>query len=433
MYNFSLKKFIIFFKIIIINILLILYLSELTLTLFFKPKTNLYLDLGYQRYIKAKELGIDFDRRSFYQAFYEEKQKEPLLSPKYRFSKTHYGSGIYGEKNPIRNFINKKMTNQDLIPFRGPINKKTLSCNEEGTRRIINNDKYGFKNSNSIYDKEINIILVGDSFAQGVCQDTDNDIAGFLRNKYNFNTANYGVGGTGPLTSLATIKEYGSYFKPTYVVYFYFEGNDMQDLSDEKKTFLIKYLSNFKQNLYIKNDEVKLFFNEYETAAYKIFEERYKTNVNKFQNDVIEEIKKSEKRKKVEIIKDFFELQKIKKFFLSKSFYDQNNNKIDEELFVDILKEMNNEINQWNGNFIFVYLPSWNRFHQKYSFVNFLHRNKIENIVKSLNINYIDMINEFQKTPDPINFYPFGLRGHFTSKGYSLVADSVFEKINSLN
>ena len=35
----------------------------------------------------------------------------------------------------------------------GPINKKTLSCNEDGVRRVINNDKYGFKNRNSVTGK----------------------------------------------------------------------------------------------------------------------------------------------------------------------------------------------------------------------------------------------------------------------------------------
>ena len=46
------------------------------------------------------------------------------------------------------------MDNKNLIPLRGPINKKTLSCRESGIRKIINNDKYGFKNINSIYQKK---------------------------------------------------------------------------------------------------------------------------------------------------------------------------------------------------------------------------------------------------------------------------------------
>ena len=49
--------------------------------------------------------------------------------------------------------------------------------------------------------------------------------------------------------------------------------------------------------------------------------------------------------------------------------------------------------------------------------------------MKSLNISYIDIVQDFEKEEDPINFYPFGLRGHFTAAGYQLVAESIFKNI----
>ena len=48
---------------------------------------------------------------------------------------------------------------------------------------------------------------------------------------------------------------------------------------------------------------------------------------------------------------------------------------------------------------------------------------------KSLNIFYIDIVQEFEKEEDPINFYPFGIRGHFTTDGYRLIAESIFKNI----
>ena len=42
-----------------------------------------------------------------------------------------------------------------------------------------------------------------------------------LRNKFRINTVNLGVSGGGPLLSLATLKEYGTNFKPNFVVYLY--------------------------------------------------------------------------------------------------------------------------------------------------------------------------------------------------------------------
>ena len=57
---------------------------------------------------------------------------------------------LYSKTNPVL------IENKKLIPLRGPVNKKTLSCRENGTRKIANNDKHGFKNLNSIYDKKQN-------------------------------------------------------------------------------------------------------------------------------------------------------------------------------------------------------------------------------------------------------------------------------------
>ena len=139
------------------------------------------------------------------------------------------------------------------------------------------------------------------------------------------------------------------------------------------------------------------------------------------------EIKESKKKEKVEMIKDFFELQKLKTFFLTSSTYGHEN-AIDKKLFTRILRKFKSETAEWNGEFIVVYLPEWNRFNQK-SFIHFLHKKKIESIIKSLNIPYIDMVQEFEKEEDPINFYPFGLFGHYTAEGYRLVAESIFKNI----
>ena len=54
---------------------------------------------------------------------------------------------------------------------------------------------------------------------------------------------------------------------------------------------------------------------------------------------------------------------------------------------------------------------------------------RIESIIKSLNISYIDIVQEFEKEEDPINFYPFGIRGHFITDGYRLIAESISKNI----
>ena len=77
-------------------------------------------------------------------------------------------------------------------------------------------------------------MLLGDSYAEGFCVKGSEDIAGNL-NKNGFITVNYGVAGTGPLISLAIMREFGDLIKPKNFIYLYFEGNDLERLNWEKK------------------------------------------------------------------------------------------------------------------------------------------------------------------------------------------------------
>ncbi len=201
----------------------------------------------------------------------------------------------------------------------------------------------------------------------------------------------------------------------------------MEDLKMSKETFLIKYLDDFNQNLIDRNDEVKEFLTDYENLAYVAFKKEFETEYNKLDVNVEQKIKESKKREKTEMIKDFFELQKLKTFFLTSSTFGHDNT-IDKKLFTRILRKFKSETTQWNGKFIIVYLPEWNRFNQK-SFTHFFHKKKIESIIKSLNIPYIDMVQEFEKEENPLNLFPFGLFGHYTVDGYRLVAKSIFKNI----
>ena len=107
----------------------------------------------------------------------------------------------------------------------------SLGSNEDGLREIIYNDKYGFKNYNKVYQKNIDLMIIGDSFAEGVPFGNNYDVSGIINLNSNFNSINYGVSGTGPLHSLGVLTEYGKYFKPRNVFYFFYEGNDRRAVS----------------------------------------------------------------------------------------------------------------------------------------------------------------------------------------------------------
>ena len=416
------KKIFSYFKFFIIYLFIIIYSLELLTTLFLGKKYNLTSknldELRFEKSLDKK----NFDRRDNITAFIEEKKKYPDLSPSYRYSQSQWL--LFRQNKAIVDFINKKINNNEIVPFRGPINKKTLGCNEDGLRRIINNDKFGFQNENNVYSKTIDIMILGDSFAEGVCFTEKDDIAGTIRNTTSLNAINYGISGAGPLLSLGVLKEYGSAFKPRDVFYLFYEGNDMDDLIAENETFLVNYLTDYEQNLLNNQNEIKIFLNDFENIAYQIIKNDNLSKTNKIQS-------KNNQRKYVEYLKDFFELTNLKDILFSKSFHSFKK-KEDTKLLSSILNKMKKITNEWKGELHFVYVPSWSRYNNKYSLVNHRYKKKIKNLVISNNIKFIDLVEVFEKQSkkDPINLYNLGLFGHFNATGYKIISEIIVENVN---
>ena len=127
----------------------------------------------------------NFDQRNDYQAFKDEKEKYNI-SPSFKLS---YFTNNYNKE--IQNFIKKKIDNKEKIPFRGPINRLSLGNNEDGVRELIVNDNFGFKNFQNVYKKKINLMLVGDSFTEGVPYGNNEAISEFINKKSDINCNNH--------------------------------------------------------------------------------------------------------------------------------------------------------------------------------------------------------------------------------------------------
>ena len=75
---------------------------------------------------------------------------------------------------------------------------------------------------------------MGDSYVHGACVNRPNDISSVLRNLSNETVLNLGYGANGPLIEYATLREYLE-IGVRKILWFYFEGNDLNDLEYEKK------------------------------------------------------------------------------------------------------------------------------------------------------------------------------------------------------
>ena len=265
------------------------------------------------------------------------------------------------------------------------------------------------------------MILLGGSFAEGYCYSSDHDIAGNLI-KGGIQTLNLGVATTGPLVSLAVLKEFAQAYKPKNVFYLYYESNSLEVLKwEEKDSRLVKYLDknhniNYKKNIKM----VKKFLDSAEKESLEIAKNKSRLN-QKLDSNI--------KRNYFKNIQDILEINILRNRL--RSFFDSSDKKYNLQLLNETIDEMRMETEKWNGNFTFVYVPSWDRFFNNSSNLHRVIKLRKE-IIKNLkiqNIEVIDTTNFFSNVNNLSKYYPLGYVGHFNKKGYKKVADILKERI----
>jgi len=181
------------------------------------------------------------------------------------FKKTrlYYINSLNKETNIYLNFAPYKILDKKnkLLPLSGYENSKTLLCLDEKNKPVYYlSDDFGFNNSKHGRNEMINFLLIGDSYVQGMCVDTKNNLNSQFR-RLSYNTISLGIGGNGPLLELATFKEYEENYTYENIILFITPENDFNDLKNEiNNDILTRYLNekNFKQKLTDKkNQEIK--------------------------------------------------------------------------------------------------------------------------------------------------------------------------------
>ena len=304
---------------------------------------------------------------------------------------------------PPKNFFSK---NFNILPLSGISNSETIYCNENGYYAVYQSDRYGFNNPDSEWDKkEVEYLLVGDSFTLGACVNRPYDIASVLRTISGKPTLNLGYDGNGPLLEYATLKEYlNSRVKKVIWIYY---GNDFYNLRFElKNEILLNYLNtpNATQNLRSKQNEIDILVR-------KIIKEKEKKKINK--SAIVFFLKLNETRS---ILNNYLPENQKPKNEISKLEIDK---------FKKILNLTKDIIIKNNSKLYFVYLPEFNHYQTNYDDTNYF---LVKNIVKELNIPFIDIHKEvFEKEKNPLNFFPFKMPGHYNIAGYKKVAEEIYK------
>jgi hypothetical protein len=124
---------------------------------------------------------------------------------------------------------------KEPIALGGVANARTVHCTEGLSSYVVyESDQFGFLNHPDVYaGRTLDIMVVGDSYVHGYCVEVNERIVSQLR-KYVPFSANFGISGNGPLLELAIVREYVPYLRPRFVVWSFYEGNDLIDLDGEQ-------------------------------------------------------------------------------------------------------------------------------------------------------------------------------------------------------
>ena len=159
-----------------------------------------------------------------------------------------------------------------IVPVSVVDNTKTLLCINNDDPIYFESDIIGF--DNEIFKKEVDLILIGDSYAAGYCVDKEHRLNSQFR-KIGLDIINLGMGGNGPLLEFASLVEYADLFSFNTIVWLFTPENDYEDIKREIANPILKnYLDlNFKQNLLSKHKEKNQLYYDYFESKDRPFRE----------------------------------------------------------------------------------------------------------------------------------------------------------------
>jgi hypothetical protein len=299
----------------------------------------------------------------------------------------------------------------------------TVLCNENGPYTVYVSDEHGFNNPKGIWASErLQIAAVGDSFTQGYCVPSGEDMVSLIRRKWPL-TLNLGMSSNGPLLMLATIREYLPAEQPPVVLWMYYEGNDLLDFENEWATPILRdYLhTSFKQGLRDKQGEVDTILKS------KIDSLMVSQAASHFEADL------RRKRTQTDEIRDFTTLRGLRTLLqLTANSTRAPSTSCNIPIFEEALASAKQTVGSWGGTLYFVYLPSWNRYYGAMNECEAL-RDQVIGSVTHLGIPLVDMHPAFQASKEPAALFALQelTASHYSARGYSLVAHTVVHALES--
>jgi hypothetical protein len=315
---------------------------------------------------------------------------------------------------------------ETIAPLGGiPLRPKAVIADTGSGYDVFLSDRAGFNNPDSLWDCPIRSVAIGDSFTYGASAASDETfVAGIGRRTGPI--LNLGFGGNGPFSELATLIEFASRYRPQLVLWFYYANDLEQDIfAEASDEILPRYLEpGFSQGLWQRLKDIG--------AA---LESEYR------RRQALELEAKAPDRQAFDLAD-----------WLSGALGENPLNRVDgltlrrtrtvlglvegggdwpdppKALFAKVIDAALREVRSWNGQLVFVYLPSWSEI-VRGDQTKARYRDAAITVANERKIEVIDLRNAFYSHPDPRSLFPNRQPGHYGGTGHAFVADVVTEEL----
>ncbi|MEM7583035.1 MAG: hypothetical protein AAF560_06620 [Acidobacteriota bacterium] len=315
------------------------------------------------------------------------------------------------------------LSDGNALPLAGISNVTTVWCNESGDYLVYAADRHGFNNPQSAWAEDVEILLLGDSFAQGACCVSGSDVGSLLRSR-GYRVRNLGMGGSGPLLSLAVLREYVEPRAAPRVFWLYFEGNDLLNLKSERQSqVLMRYLEDpeYSQGLRGRQGELDAFMKRY------FDEHSQRSSGNEpaaWRQWIVPRVKLTHLRSRLSLLRTNVPEDTV-------------------GLLRRVLEQARARVTREGGELVFVYLPAYSRYlsqpasqadrdplyrdprYRDPRYRDPLYRDQVLALVRDLGIPMVDFHQALSETDEPKRFFPLGLAGHYNPSGYRLLAEQL--------
>jgi GDSL-like Lipase/Acylhydrolase family len=323
------------------------------------------------------------------------------------------------EHNTVRGFtlrrLNRlsgttKLSEALLSGFPGT---KVVLCAPKGEVITYTADRYGFNNPDQVYAGPVDVMLLGDSFVEGFCLPSGEDLASRLR-VAGLGVTSMGIRGNGPLIELATLGRFGRIFRPRHVVMVFFAGNDWENLAHElTEPWLRAALApNADYGSQSTAQETLL-------RAKLVMEDEINPD----------RVTMADVLTRTSMFRNFFALQQT--FTLLGLVYPKIAEPIPE--FGQTLRRAKALTENWGGTFTVVFVPRVDRFmgvfSSDYAFDQM--RRIVLNASSAEGVEVVDLVPALSDRPDPSRMY--APDAHFSADGTTLAAALIVQRLAAID